>query len=117
MVEGLPAAADTGRRATSCAAIRRSEGQQPATGQGLAGQSRARSFGIEFTYHGATGHSDPERAERVLALSDIRAQFRPELEAARAVRFGPLPREHMRTVLDRSAWRGGREPSTTLKGA
>jgi hypothetical protein len=53
----------------------------------------------------------------VLALSDIRAQFRPELEAARAVRFGPLPREHMRTVLDRSAWRGGREPSTTLKGA
>lgn len=62
------------------------------------------TFGVDLTYHGATGYADAERAERVLAANDIRTQFRQELDGAWTVRFGPLVREHMRTVLDRFAF-------------
>ena len=61
-------------------------------------------YGIDFTYHGATGYTDAERAERVLQSNGLPAQFRQELDGAWTVRFGPLPREHMRAVLDRFAW-------------
>jgi hypothetical protein len=61
-------------------------------------------FGIDFTYHGATGYTDAETAERVLQAHDLRCQFRQELDGAWTVRFGPLPREQMRAVLDRFAW-------------
>jgi hypothetical protein len=61
-------------------------------------------FGVDFTYHGATGYSDAEAAERVLSHSDLRTRFIQELDGAWTVRFGPLPREHMRAVLDHFAW-------------
>jgi hypothetical protein len=61
-------------------------------------------YGIDFTYHGATGYSDAELAEQVLQAGGLGTSFRQELDGAWTVRFGPLPREHMREVLDRFAW-------------
>lgn len=61
-------------------------------------------YGIDFTYHGATGYADAERAERVLSGHDVATGFRQELDSAWTVRIGPLKREHMRAVLDRFAW-------------
>jgi hypothetical protein len=61
-------------------------------------------FGIDFTYHGATGYTDAETAERILSQTGLQTRFLQELDSAWTVRFGPLPREHMRAVLDRFAW-------------
>jgi hypothetical protein len=62
------------------------------------------SYGIDFTYHGATGYSDAEAAERELQAAALTTSFRQELDGAWTVRFGPLPRDHMRSVLDHFAW-------------
>ena len=62
------------------------------------------SYGIDFTYHGATGYIDAESAERELQAAGLTTSFRQELDSAWTVRFGPLPRDHMRAVLDRFAW-------------
>ncbi len=61
-------------------------------------------YGIDFTYHGATGYSDAKFAEQVLQAGGLQTSFRQELDGAWTVRFGPLPRDHMRHVLDRFAW-------------
>jgi hypothetical protein len=61
-------------------------------------------YGIDFTYHGATGYSDAETAERILGEAGLTTSFRQELDSAWTVRFGPLARDHMRAVLDRFAW-------------
>jgi hypothetical protein len=61
-------------------------------------------FGIDFTYHGATGYADAESADRLLSGHGLRTSFRQELDSAWTVRLGPLPREHMRAVLDHFAW-------------
>jgi hypothetical protein len=61
-------------------------------------------FGIDFTYHGATGYQDAERAQRVLDQHGLRTSFRQELDGAWSVRLGPIPRQPMREVLDRFAW-------------
>ena len=61
-------------------------------------------YGIDFTYHGATGYTDAEFAEKVLQAGGLRTSFLQELDGAWTVRFGPLPRDHMREVLDRFAW-------------
>jgi hypothetical protein len=61
-------------------------------------------FGIDFTYHGATGYTDAETAERQLQAAGLMTSFRQELDGAWTVRFGPLPRDHMRAVLDHFAW-------------
>jgi hypothetical protein len=61
-------------------------------------------YGIDFTYHGATGYTDAEQAERRLQHAGLTTSFRQELDGAWTVRFGPLPRDHMRAVLDRFAW-------------
>jgi hypothetical protein len=61
-------------------------------------------YGIDFTYHGATGYSDAEAAERVLQAGGLKTSFRQELDSAWTVRFGPLPRDVMRQVLDHFAW-------------
>jgi hypothetical protein len=62
------------------------------------------SYGIDFTYHGATGYTDAEAAERQLQDAGLTTSFRQELDGAWTVRFGPLPRDHMRAVLDHFAW-------------
>ncbi len=61
-------------------------------------------YGVDFTYHGATGYSDAEQAERILAGHGIETSFRQELDRAWTVRFGPIPRDAMRDLLDRYAW-------------
>ena len=61
-------------------------------------------YGIDFTYHGATGYSDAETAEQMLQAAGLTTSFRQELDGAWTVRFGPLPRDHMRAVLDQYAW-------------
>jgi hypothetical protein len=61
-------------------------------------------YGIDFTYHGATGYIDAESAERQLQGAGLATSFRQELDSAWTVRFGPLPRDHMRAVLDHFAW-------------
>jgi hypothetical protein len=61
-------------------------------------------YGIDFTYHGATGYTDAEFAEQILQAGGLETSFRQELDGAWTVRFGPLPRDHMRAVLDRFAW-------------
>jgi hypothetical protein len=62
------------------------------------------SYGIDFTYHGASGYLDAEAAERQLQAAGLTTTFRQELDSAWTVRFGPLPRDHMRAVLDHFAW-------------
>jgi hypothetical protein len=59
---------------------------------------------VDFTYHGATGYTDAEAAERILQSNGLTTRFIQELDGAWTVRFGPLPREHMRAVLDQFAW-------------
>lgn len=61
-------------------------------------------FGVDFTYHGATGYADAEGAERVLDGHGLRTRFIQELGGAWTVRFGPIPRDAMRALLDRFAW-------------
>jgi hypothetical protein len=39
-----------------------------------------------------------------LQANGLTTRFIQELDGAWTVRFGPLPREHMRAVLDRFAW-------------
>jgi hypothetical protein len=61
-------------------------------------------YGVDFTYHGVTGYSDAEAAQRVLDGHGLRTRFNQELDGAWSVRFGPIPRDAMREVLDRFAW-------------
>jgi hypothetical protein len=61
-------------------------------------------YGIDFTYHGATGYARAETAEQRLQAAGLTTSFRQELDGAWTVRFGPLPRDHMRAVLDHFAW-------------
>jgi hypothetical protein len=61
-------------------------------------------YGIDFTYHGATGYTSAEAAEEILRFNGLKTTFRQELDGAWTVRFGPLPRDEMRAVLDRFAW-------------
>jgi hypothetical protein len=61
-------------------------------------------YGIDFTYHGATGYTYAETAEEMLQAAGITTSFRQELDSAWTVRFGPLPRDQMRAVLDHFAW-------------
>jgi hypothetical protein len=61
-------------------------------------------YGIDFTYHGATGYTSAEAADEILRFNSLKTSFRQELDGAWTVRFGPLPRDEMRAVLDRFAW-------------
>jgi hypothetical protein len=65
---------------------------------------RRGGHGIDFTYHGATGDTDAETAGQLLQAAGLTTSFRQELDGAWTVRFGPLPRDHMRAVLDHFAW-------------
>jgi hypothetical protein len=59
---------------------------------------------MNFTYHGATGYRDAEAAEAILRFNGLKTSFRQELDGSWTVRFGPLPRDEMRAVLDQFAW-------------
>jgi hypothetical protein len=59
---------------------------------------------MDFTHHGGAGYTDAEAAEQMLQAAGLTTGFRDELDGARSVRFGLLPREQMRAVLDHFAW-------------
>ena len=58
-------------------------------------------YGLDLTYHGATGFVDAERAHKMFAGARIACSFRQELGTGWTVRLGPLPREAMLALLDR----------------
>jgi hypothetical protein len=61
-------------------------------------------FGVDFTYHGATGYSDAEFAGTVLSAAGLKTTFRQELDGAWSVRLGPMPRGAMLEALNRFAF-------------
>jgi hypothetical protein len=58
-------------------------------------------FGVDFTYHGATGYADAEFAEGVVKSAGLAATFRQELDQAWTVRIGPIPRAAVLDALQR----------------
>jgi hypothetical protein len=60
-------------------------------------------FGIDFTYHGATGYADAEFARTIIEAAGLATSFRQELDGAWSVRLGPLPRDAMLQALHRFA--------------
>jgi hypothetical protein len=61
-------------------------------------------FGIDFTYHGATGFSDAEFADTVIKAAGLATTFRQEIDQAWTVRIGPIPRWAMLETLQRFAF-------------
>jgi hypothetical protein len=61
-------------------------------------------FGIDFTYHGATGYADAEFSRTIIEAGGLATSFRQELDGAWSVRIGPLPRDAMLQALDRFAF-------------
>lgn len=57
-------------------------------------------FGVDVTYRGPDGYVRAEQVERTLRESDVRTAFRQEPDHAWTVRFGPVDREAMLTVLN-----------------
>jgi hypothetical protein len=61
-------------------------------------------YGIDFTYHGATGYADAEFADALIKGAGLRTTFRQELDQAWTVRIGPVPRSAMLETLQRFAF-------------
>jgi hypothetical protein len=61
-------------------------------------------FGIDFTYHGATGYADAEFADSIIKAAGFATTFRQELDQAWSVRIGPVPRWAMLETLQRFAF-------------
>jgi hypothetical protein len=61
-------------------------------------------YGIDFTYHGATGYADAEFADTIIKTAGLRTTFRQELDQAWTVRIGPIPRSAMLETLQRFAF-------------
>jgi integrase/recombinase XerD len=61
-------------------------------------------YGIDFTYHGATGYADAEFADTIIKNAGFRTTFRQELDQAWTVRIGPVPRTAMLETLQRFAF-------------
>ncbi|HWH96084.1 MAG TPA: hypothetical protein VNT03_19635 [Baekduia sp.] len=61
-------------------------------------------YGIDFTYHGATGFADAEFADTIIKAAGLRTTFRQEIDQAWSVRIGPVPRTAMLETLQRFAF-------------
>lgn len=61
-------------------------------------------FGIDVLYHGATGFRRADQVQRQLQDSGVEAQLRQEHGDAWIVRFGPVDRGQMLTVLNGFVW-------------
>jgi hypothetical protein len=64
----------------------------------------AERYGIDFTYHGATGYADAEFVENMIKGAGLRTTFRQELDGAWSIRLGPVPRDAMLETLQRFAF-------------
>jgi hypothetical protein len=62
-------------------------------------------YGIDFTYHGATGYADAEFAKTIIQSAGLQATFRQELDQAWSVRIGPIPGAAILEVLQRFPFR------------
>ena len=61
-------------------------------------------FGIDVLYHGATGFRRADTVHRQLLDANVGALLRQEGEKGWLVRFGPVRREEMLTVLNGFIW-------------
>ena len=61
-------------------------------------------FGLDVTYRGPQGYRRAEIVERQLTAAGVRNRLEQELDGAWTVRFGPVGREHMLTVLNGFVW-------------
>lgn len=61
-------------------------------------------FGIDVLYHGATGFRRADQVQRQLVDSGVVATLRQEHGDAWIVRFGPVERGQMLTVLNGFVW-------------
>lgn len=61
-------------------------------------------FGIDVLYHGATGFRRADQVQRQLVDSGVPALLRQETDGGWIVRFGPVPRSQMLTVLNGFVW-------------
>ena len=61
-------------------------------------------FGIDVLFHGAVGFKRADLIHRSLADSGVPAQLRQEPDNGWIVRFGPVGREQMLSVLNGYVW-------------
>src|SRR3954451_25420450 len=64
----------------------------------------AERFGIDVLYVGAQGHRRAEIVFRQIDAAGLPVALRQEGETESIVRFGPVRREDMRTVLSAYVW-------------
>jgi hypothetical protein len=61
-------------------------------------------FGIDVLYHGATGFRRADQVQRQLEQAGVTAVLRQEKGEGWIVRFGPVGRSEMLTVLNGFVW-------------
>jgi hypothetical protein len=61
-------------------------------------------FGIDVLYHGAAGFRRADWVHRQLEASGVAALLRQEADRGWIVRFGPVARQEMLTVLNGFVW-------------
>lgn len=61
-------------------------------------------FGVDVVYQGATGYRRADTVHRQLSAAGARSTMRQELDGGWTVRFGPVGREDMLTVLNGYVW-------------
>lgn len=61
-------------------------------------------YGIDVAYRGTRGFRRAEQVERHLKAAGVRAGFNQEADGAWSVRFGPVGRDEMLTVLNGVVW-------------
>jgi hypothetical protein len=61
-------------------------------------------FGLDVTYSGAQGYRRAEIVERQLKDAGVKNRLQQEVDGTWTVRFGPVGREHMLTVLNGFVW-------------
>lgn len=57
-------------------------------------------YGIDATFHGATGYTNAERHEAMIRLAGLRYDLRQELNGAWTLRLGPFPAAQARAAVD-----------------
>ena len=61
-------------------------------------------FGIDVLYHGATGFRRADQVQRQLEGAGVAATLRQDRDNGWIVRFGPVTRDEMLTVLNGFVW-------------
>ncbi len=64
----------------------------------------AKRYGIDVLFHGAVGFKRADQIHRSLLAASVPALLRQERDNGWIVRFGPVEREQMLTVLNGYVW-------------